>query len=116
MAKKNKQKTFKEYECCNFDNRDNYLLITKSMMLNDNYISLNSSSKILYHYMKLWSCGNEQFKYSYKLACIVIGSRTTVYRSINELEKKGFIEIVSKSKQVGYSSIFKFSNKWYKNN
>ena len=115
MAKK-KQRTFKDYECCNFENelRDNYISLTKTMMMNKNYLSLTPNSMKLYQYMKLWSCGNKQFKFSYKLATEVIGSRSTVHRCIQELEKKGFIKIVSISRQVGYSSIYEFSSDWYK--
>lgn len=113
MAKK-KQKSFKDYECCNYQNelRDNYISLTKSMLLHENYLSLSPNSMKLYNYMKLWACGKKQFKYSYSLANDVIGSRTTIYRSILELEKKGFIERVSVSRQVGYGTIYEFSNKW----
>lgn len=115
MAKK-KQRTFKEYECCNFQDglRDNYISLTKSMMLHENYLSLTPNSLKLYNYMKLWACGNKQFKYSYSLANQVIGSKTTIYRCIIELEQKGFIKRVSVSKQVGYASIYEFSDDWYK--
>lgn len=113
MAKK-KQRTFKSYESCNYENglRDNYISLTKSMLLHPNYLSLSPNSMKLYNYMKLWACGKKQFKYSYSLATSCIGSRTTIYRSILELEKKGFIERISVSKQVGYGTIYEFSNKW----
>lgn len=113
MAKK-KQRTFKDYESCNYQNefRDNYISLTKSMMLHKNYLSLSANSIKLYNYMKLWACGKKQFKYSYSLAEECIGSRSTIYRCILELEEKGFIDRVSVSRQVGYGAVYEFSNRW----
>lgn len=117
MAKR-KQHTFKSYECSNYEEglRDNFIMLTKSMMMNKNYLSLSPNSMKLYQYMKLWSCGKKEFKYSYTLAEEIIGSRSTIYRSILELESKGFIIRKQVSKKVGYATLYEFSDNWYKNN
>ena len=107
-----KSKTFKDYECNTSDLKDNYCILTKSMLTNENYLSLTNSSKILYIYMKLWSIGNKTFQFSYNLATNIIKNRKTIYNSLNELEQKGFIEVISKSKQVGFGTKYCLSNKW----
>lgn len=109
---KKKIKAFKDYECDTKDLKDNYYVMTKSMVLNENYLSLTNSSKILYSYMKLWSIGKEKFTFSYSLASQFIKNRKTIYNSLNELEEKGFIEVISKSRQVGYGTKYKLSSKW----
>lgn len=115
MAKK-KKKQFRPFESSNVIDcfEDNYLCITKSMMMNKNWLSLTGNSKTLYFYMKLWAYGREQFKFSYKLAQSFIKNHKTIYNSINQLVEKGFIDIVSISKQVGYGTTYKFSERWWK--
>ena len=66
MKKRSKQ--FKDYECSTENLLDNYIVLTKSMILSDKWRSLTYSSRDVYIKMKLWSMGNNSFDYSYKLA------------------------------------------------
>lgn len=115
MAKK-KKRQFRSFESSNVIDcfEDNYLCLTKSMLDNKNWLSLTSSSKVLYMYMKLWAYGREQFKFSYSLAHTFIKNDKTIYNSISQLVEKGFIDIVSISRQVGYGTTYKFSDRWWK--
>lgn len=64
-----------------------------NILKDKDFISLNSTSKVLYIYMKMWANNKKTFYYSYSLANKVIGSRTTIFRNIKELEEKHFIKI-----------------------
>jgi len=114
MAKK-KKRQFRSFESSNIYDcfEDNYLCLTKSMLDNENWLSLPGNSKTLYIYMKLWAYGREQFKFSYSLANKFIKNNKTIYNSINQLVERGFIEIVSISRQVGYGTTYKFSDRWW---
>ena len=115
MAKKKKKKNFRSIESSNIQNdyEDNFFYITKSMMLNKNWLSLTGNAKVLYMYMKLWACGREQFPFSYTMAQSFMNNNKTIYNSVKQLVEKGFIEIVSISRQVGYGTIYKFSDRWW---
>lgn len=115
MAKK-KKKQFRPFESSNryMNYEDNFIFITKSMMDNENWLSLTSNSKILYMYMKLWAYGREQFQFAYTLAQNCIKNTKTIHNCINQLVEKGFIDIVSISRKVGYGTTYKFSDRWWK--
>lgn len=110
MRKKSKQ--FKDYECNTKDLRDNYIVLTKSMILSDSWRSLNYSTKDVYIKMKLWSLGNISVMYSYKLALTEGITSATYKRAVDELVEKGFIEITRISRTPGIATKYKFSNKW----
>lgn len=116
MAKTKKQKRFRSFESSEItsDFKEPYISLTKSMLNNENWIDLNYSSKIIYIYMKLWSYGRQEFKFSYSLALNIVSSRTTFKKSIDELVTKGFIEIIRISRTPGIGTIYKFSDKWYR--
>lgn len=115
MAKRKKQKQFRNFESAEVMNefKEPYISLTKSMLNSENWLSLNYSSQIVYIYMKMWSYGRQEFKFSYSLALNFIKSRTTFKKSIDELVKNGFIEITKISRTPGIGTIYKFSNKWY---
>ena len=116
MAKNKKRKQFRDFESSAIreDYKEPYISLTRSMLTNENWLSLKSSSKELYQYMKLWSYGKQEFKFSYTLALNIIHSRSTIKKSIDELVNKGFIEIVKCSKRPGIGTTYKFSNNWYR--
>ena len=114
MSKK-KKKQFRDFESSDYENdfKEPYVAITKSMMLSESWSNLTYSSKIIYMYMKLWSYGRQEFSFSYKLANNIVGSNSTFKKSIEELIKNGFIEIIRISKTPGIGTRYKFINKWY---
>ncbi len=116
MAKKKKQKQFRNFESSELlkDFKEPYISITKSMLTNNKWLNLNYSSQIIYLYMKLWSYGRQEFQFSYSLALNVCKSRTTFKKSIDELVNNGFIEIKKISKRPGTGTTYSFSNNWYK--
>lgn len=107
-----KKKTFKDYECDTDDLLDKYIILTKSMLLSDKWLSLTYSSRDVYIKMKLWSMGNSVVMYSYKLAQTEGITSATYKRAIDELTSKGFIEITRLSRTPGIATKYKFSNKW----
>ena len=116
MSKK-KRKEFKSFECCNFEEglRDSYITLTKSMLLNKNWLNLTYSSQILYIYMRLWAYGRTEIPFSYSLAINqkIVKSKTTFKKSIDELIENGFIQITRISKKPGVGSLYKFIDKWH---
>lgn len=115
MSKK-KRKQFRDFESSDFINeyKEPYICLTKSLLTNEKWISLTYSSKIIYIYMKMWAYGRQEFKFSYALALNILKSRSTFKNAIDELVKKGFIEIIRISKTPGIGTLYKFTNKWYK--
>lgn len=117
MSKK-KRKEFRSFECCNYADglRDSYIAMTKSMLLNENWLKLTYSSQILYMYMKLWSYGKIETSFSYSLAIKqqIVKSRTTFKKAIDELIENGFIEITRISKKPGIGTLYRFTDKWHK--
>lgn len=116
MSKK-KRKEFRSFECCNYEDglKDSYITMTKSMLLNKNWLNLTYSSQILYIYMRLWSYGRIETPFSYSLAIKnnIVKSRTTFKKSIDELIENGFIEITRISKKPGTATLYKFIDKWH---
>ena len=101
---------FKSYEGAK--HKDKHIRLTKSMLDSKVFKSLKPNSKILYMYMKLWACGNDEFDYSISLGNNIVSS-STVISSIRELVEKGFIERVYFSNGGGHkSNRYKFSNNW----
>lgn len=91
----------------NRENKNNKTLKIKNDILkNEDFISLTNTSKVLYFYIKMWAGDKKTFYYSYSLANKIIGSRTTIYRSIIELQNKGFIH-VCKDKNKNLFTIIK---------
>ena len=115
MAKQKKQKQFRNFESSSFstDFKEPYISLTKSMLTNEKWLSLNYSSQLIYVYMKMWAYGRQEFKFSYSLALNIVKSKTTFKKSIDELVDKGFIEIIRISRTPGIGTIYKLSNKWY---
>ena len=107
-----KKKTFKDYECDTEDLLDKYIVLTKSMLTSDKWLSLKYSTRDVYIKMKLWSIGNSTYDYSYKLAEKEGITSATYKRAIQELIDKGFIEIIRISRTPGIGTRYKFSNKW----
>lgn len=96
--------------------KEKHIRLTKSMLLDENYISLSYSSKVIYNYMKLWASGNIEFDYAKSLPTISkISSESTTLKCIRELINKGFIERVYFSSGGGHkSNRYKFSDNWKK--
>lgn len=100
---------FKSYEGAK--PKDKHIRLTKSMLDNKNFKSLNSSSIVLYLYMKMWACGNEEFDYALSLGENIM-SRKTVINSIKELISKGFIEKCAMYNKSHKPNRYALSNKW----
>lgn len=114
MAKK-KQKQFRNFESSDIQNdfKEPYISLTKSMLTNEKWLQLSGATRTIYIYMKLWSYGKQEFKFSYSLALNIVSSKSTFKKAIDELVKNGFIEIIRISKTPGVGTIYKFTNKWY---
>ena len=101
---------FKQYE--GKKEKDKHIRLTKDMLNSTNFKSLKPNSKVLYMYMKLWACGNEEFDYSISLGSNIV-SQSTVISSTRELIQKGFIERIYFSNGGGHKpNRYKFSSKW----
>ena len=98
MKKRSKQ--FKDYECSTNNLLDNYIVLTKSMLLSEKWLLLRYSTRDVYIKMKLWSMGNSTFDYSYKLAEKEGITSATYKRAIKELVDNGFIEIIRISREI----------------
>lgn len=114
MSKK-KKKQFRQFESSDILNnfQEPYVCITKSMLENDNWLSLGYPARVIYIYMKMWSYGRQEFQFSYRLGLHIFKSYSTFKKAIDELVNKGFIEIVRISRTPGIGTIYKFTNKWY---
>lgn len=115
MSKK-KRKQFRAFESSEIlnDFKEPYVCITKSMLESEKWKQLSYTARIIYVYMKMWSYGKQEFKFSYSLALNIVGSRTTIKKVIDELVANGFIEITRISRTPGIGTIYKFTNQWYK--
>jgi len=115
MARSKKRKKFRDFESSAIieDFKEQYISLTRSMLINEKWLNLKYSSQVIYIQMKLWARGKQEFKYSYSLAENILGSTRTIKSSIEELIDNGFIEIVKCSKRPGIGTIYKFSNNWY---
>ena len=77
-----KKAPFKSYE--GMKQNDKHIRITDNMMMSKPYLALSSSAKVLYSYMKLWACGNEEFQYSLAM-CAKFMSKPTFIKARDEL-------------------------------
>ena len=101
---------FKSYEGAKA--HDKHVRLTKHMLDSPTFKSLKPNTKILYIYMKLWACGNDEFDYSISLGNNIL-SHATVVNAIKELVHTGFIDRVYFSNGGGHiSNRYKFSNRW----
>ena len=96
------------------DFKEPYISITKSMMTSQKWLDLSYSAQQIYLYMKLWSYGRQEFKFSYSLALNIVKSKTTFKKAIDELVASGFIEIIKISRTPGIGTVYRFTDKWYK--
>lgn len=90
-----------------------YIRITKRMIMDDKFISLSNSSKVLYIYMRMWGYPKPEVDYAISLSKPYM-SKNTFLKSIIELEKKGFIDIVFSNKFSHRPNRYKFSDRWWK--
>lgn len=102
---------FKPYE--GQKSKDKHVRITNSMLTHKKYIELTYSAQVLYIYMKAWSCGNQEFEYSWSLAKKIIKSNRTYISSKNELIEAGFIECIRTCKCSKFPNKYRFVNSWY---
>ena len=77
--------------------KDKHIRLTEDMMLSSNYLKLSSSAKEVYSYMKLWACGEIEFKYAGSLSSKYMSNKTYL-KAKDELIENGFIELVSGNK------------------
>lgn len=108
--RKNRRTPFKPYE--GRKEYDKHIRITKDMMLSEVYMNLSYSSKMVYNFMKLWSCGKLEFKYSWSLASKYIGSNVTYIKAKDELIEKGFIECIRTAKCSRHPNMYRFIHNW----
>jgi len=103
---------FHHYET---DNKDdlNYIRLTKRLLMNKKFLKLHNSSKILYIYMRLWAYPKKQFNYTISTAKVLM-TKNTFLKCIDELEEKGFINIIYRNKYSHNMNIYEFSDRWYK--
>ena len=90
MAKQKKQKQFRNFESSSFstDFKEPYISLTKSMLTNEKWLSLNYSSQLIYVYMKMWAYGRQEFKFSYSLALNIVKSVSIIMNKKNTSKLK----------------------------
>lgn len=93
--------------------KERYISIAETMLKHKKFMSLKSSSKTLYIYMKYWACGRIEFEYAISMSKSFM-SANTFLKSKDELVDKGFIEVIEIGKFTRTTNKYKFSNKWYK--
>lgn len=93
---------------------DKHVRMTHDMLQDETFRSLKYTSQVLYLYMKDWSCGEIEFKYSWRLASRVLRSKPTYQSAKKELIEKGFIICTRTCKCSSEPNHYKFSNDWSK--
>ena len=94
---------------------DNHLRITNDMLTSEEFITLSSSAKVLYTYMRLWSKGRDSVQYAASLTKSFM-AHTTFARARDELIAAGFIYWRNKpvsSNAKDEAGIFEFSSSWH---
>ncbi len=122
---KEERKKFRSWEC-EFQ-KDRYIRFPHSALTHENFKSLSVYAKTLYMYMKDWAYGckgfiekqenngNGEFEFSIRLAKSILNcSLQKASDTVHELEQKGFIERQNNSARSYQTSIWQFSDKWYK--
>jgi len=111
-AKNKPSSRFKAWEGEN--PKDRHVRLTKHMMTTPVYMSLSSSSKALYAYMKLWAGQNDTVIYSHTMAKDIM-TKNTFFAARNELIEKGFIEYVNghRARHTREAAEYAFSEGWY---
>jgi len=114
MSRNKKNKTpFHHYET-DKKYEDMYIRLTKTLLLNNNFKTLQNSAKVLYIYMRLWAYPKKEFSYSIGNSKGLM-SKNTFLKNVDILEKEGFINIKFRNKYSHMVNIYEFSDRWYKN-
>ena len=92
--------------------KERYVSIAETMILHENFISLSSSAKTLYLYMKYWACGKEEITYASSLAEKYM-TKPTFRKARDELVNKGFLKYVECGKFSRTPNIYKFISDWH---
>lgn len=111
MARKTRKTLFHPYE--SKKQEDDFIRLTKTMMLHKKYLSLKASSKVLYSYMKMWGYPKNEVDYSISLAKDFMSSNTFL-DARDELVQKGFLDVVGIFRGSHTPNKYRFSDRWYK--
>lgn len=95
----------------NYEKVKRFVGVPHSLLQNKNFQSLSSNTVRLYLYMLDWACGQQNITFVSALGEKFM-TRKTFFKSINELEQKGFIEIIEKGSYNHKPNKYKFIDKW----
>ena len=117
MSRKKKYKIpiWKHNPKRNTSTDEKFIQIYHDLLLNENFLKLNYSSKVVYIYMLDYSLGKMEFTFPYSIYS-KITSKETFQKTLKELSEKGFIEIIGMGKNTRTPNKYRFSSKWYLNN
>ena len=84
---------------------------THTMLMNDNYINLKPTTKIIYLYMTDFANGLQETTFPYSIYKHIT-TIETFKRAKKELIDKGFIEEIKNGRFTRTENVYKFIDKW----
>lgn len=99
----------------NLEKQKRFIGIPHSLLMNKNTLELSASAFKTYIYLLDYACDKQTTKFSYSIA-ENFTTRPTFKSAIDELVKKGFLEIIQYGKFNKTPNIYKFSDEWKKIN
>ena len=72
---------------------------------------LSPSAFKIYWYMRLESAGKREFEFPYVKYRSYL-SRPTFFKVLEELQGKGFVDVVQRNKCVRQPNVYRFSDRW----
>lgn len=90
---------------------NSFIALPHTLLMNENFIRLKPTSKMIYIYMTDYANGLQYFTFP-KSIYEKITTRQTFQNGKEELEKFGFIEVVGFGKNTRTENEYKFIDKW----
>ncbi len=90
-----------------------YFRLGATIMASEAMLSLSNSAFRVYCHMRIESGGKQSFSFPYSKYKIFM-SRPTFIAARNELQEKGFIDVVQNNKNLRKANTYCFSEKWKK--
>lgn len=90
-----------------------FIQLYHSQITHKNFLNLSNSAKVVYMYMIDYSNGKMETTFPNKIYSIIT-SKPTFFKSIKELSKKGFLEVIESGRFNHKENKYKFLCDWYK--
>lgn len=107
-----KKTPFQPWQTCKSDgNEERYIRLGNSQLLHAEVNNLTHGAFRAYVYMLLESGGKQQFTFS-RVKYNKFMSQGGGVKAIQELESKGFIEVVERNRNLRKPNVYRFSERW----